>query len=440
MGFILSLAIAIVVSALFKKLNIFQNVDSELQSKVTTGVWIAFALYAFGSFFYGISDLFAGNGDLPRYLGWFVYDFAYMTYMIVLVNVFTISATIVNDKINNKLEAKVLDEDEIISLNVKSLLSEKINNVCHKVYKYGRIAIIVLFAYNGVSSFINRIRRLSDIDDLYYAVSYISGSITTAFLFVAILVALISVCCLALKNQLVVTNKRVYGIGNLFKLFDVGYEAITGVEAKGDNGVVIKLGLKDIGFLSLEKRDEVMSLINPNVKPLEKIEITTQNPDSVVEDSGEVVQPEAIAETEENIDAATAVDVEKEKGDEIEMITINPLLKGGYRKLSTVLVLSFLTLGIYFLYWVYKTTKLLNLVDENEQRSPGKKLLLCMFIPFYIIWWFYKSADAVKKLERAMGIKSDIGILCPFFSMLCPFFSIAVLQDSINRVISKLPQ
>ena len=124
MGFILSLAIAIVVSALFKKLKIFQNVDSELQSKVTTGVWIAFALYAFGSFFYGISDLFAGSGDLPRYLGWFVYDFAYMTYMIVLVNVFTISVTIVNDKINNKLEASSGEEKAKLEQERQKLISD----------------------------------------------------------------------------------------------------------------------------------------------------------------------------------------------------------------------------------------------------------------------------------------------------------------------------
>ena len=42
--------------------------------------------------------------------------------------------------------------------------------------------------------------------------------------------------------------------------------------------------------------------------------------------------------------------------------------------------------------WDYTVT--LNDLEDEPPRNPVTKLLLCMFIPFYAIYWFYRSAQS----------------------------------------------
>ena len=66
------------------------------------------------------------------------------------------------------------------------------------------------------------------------------------------------------------------------------------------------------------------------------------------------------------------------------------------------ILLTLFTFGIYDCIWVYKTTENLNLTDVNEKQSGAKKLLLCIFVPFYRIYWFYAQA---KRLEKLMKVE-----------------------------------
>ena len=44
-----------------------------------------------------------------------------------------------------------------------------------------------------------------------------------------------------------------------------------------------------------------------------------------------------------------------------------------------------------------------NAAENEEYRNPTKKLLLCLFIPFYIIYWTYKTGQRVDKMGAAKG-------------------------------------
>ena len=59
----------------------------------------------------------------------------------------------------------------------------------------------------------------------------------------------------------------------------------------------------------------------------------------------------------------------------------------GYISMGMHIALLLLTGGIWMYIWVYRTTKLLNCVEDEEYRNPTTKLLLCMFVPFYFIYW-----------------------------------------------------
>ncbi|MBR1704495.1 MAG: DUF4234 domain-containing protein [Clostridia bacterium] len=106
------------------------------------------------------------------------------------------------------------------------------------------------------------------------------------------------------------------------------------------------------------------------------------------------------------------------------------------RNLTKMVILSIVTLGIYYLYWIYKVTQLSNKVTTLPQRSPVAQLLLCMLVPFYEIYWNYQTSKRVDVMMSSAGQKSDSGVV----TLLLSFFggSLAAslyLQDKINTAL-----
>ena len=108
----------------------------------------------------------------------------------------------------------------------------------------------------------------------------------------------------------------------------------------------------------------------------------------------------------------------------------------GYYSLVLHVVLLLFTFGIWELIWVYRMTDYLNRVEGEEYRDPTKKLLLCIFVPFYFIYWTYKSAQRIDKYAQMNGVQSDIATLC---LVLCFFVSILppiLMQDKVNAIVT----
>ncbi len=105
----------------------------------------------------------------------------------------------------------------------------------------------------------------------------------------------------------------------------------------------------------------------------------------------------------------------------------------GYRSLAVHTLLSIITFGVWNFIWVYKTTKFLNKTPNTEVYSPTKKLLLCIFVPMYQTYWFYKHGEKVDNFSQHKGLKNSyLTILCPLF----PIFVISsvIMQDKINQI------
>lgn len=108
----------------------------------------------------------------------------------------------------------------------------------------------------------------------------------------------------------------------------------------------------------------------------------------------------------------------------------------GYCGLAKHVLLLLFTFGIWQLIWIYKTTAYLNRVEDEPPRDPVTKLLLCMFVPFYIIYWVYKSAQRIDKLARAKGMVSDLSTLCLILEIFVSIIPPILMQDKINAIIS----
>lgn len=139
---------------------------------------------------------------------------------------------------------------------------------------------------------------------------------------------------------------------------------------------------------------------------------------------------------EEKIDGEDGFDY----GDQENENGYYPEIEEGYIDLAKHVLLCIFTFGIWQLIWIYRTTEYLNCAPNSEQYSPTSKLLLCIFIPFYLIFWFYRHGQRVDRLiKMKKGQDSDVATLCLVFAIFIPFVSYILMQSKINDIAEPQP-
>ena len=108
---------------------------------------------------------------------------------------------------------------------------------------------------------------------------------------------------------------------------------------------------------------------------------------------------------------------------------------GYYPMLKHILLLIF-TFGIWYFIWIYKRTRYYNQSQRYPKRSPRNQVLLCLFIPMYLLWWNYDSARRLDELMEKKGIRyNDLTAMITVFGVLMPFLPPIFHQERINAVI-----
>lgn len=100
-----------------------------------------------------------------------------------------------------------------------------------------------------------------------------------------------------------------------------------------------------------------------------------------------------------------------------------------------ILLLLF-TCGIWHYIWIYRMTRYTDGVEGEESRTPTNQLLLCLFVPFYIVYWMYKTAQRVDKMAAAKGISSDLSMLCLILEIFVIIVPPVLLQDKMNAIVT----
>lgn len=107
----------------------------------------------------------------------------------------------------------------------------------------------------------------------------------------------------------------------------------------------------------------------------------------------------------------------------------------GYCGLGKHIILCLFTFGIWNLIWIYRTTKYLNKARDFGYYNPTSKLLLCMFVPFYQIYWLYKHGQKIDVLSKEKNLNnSDMATLCLILGIFIPIVACIVMQDKINAI------
>lgn len=115
-------------------------------------------------------------------------------------------------------------------------------------------------------------------------------------------------------------------------------------------------------------------------------------------------------------------------------VTANVTDEEGYCDMVKHVLLLLFTCGIWNYIWIYRVTKYLNITPGEEYRDPTNKLLLCIFVPFYNIYWVYQSARRIDVLARSKGVASDIGTLSLIMALFVPIVAPIIMQSKINQV------
>lgn len=110
----------------------------------------------------------------------------------------------------------------------------------------------------------------------------------------------------------------------------------------------------------------------------------------------------------------------------------------GFTKVWIVVVLTIVTLGIYGFIWIYQTVGTLNKkLPMSQQFGQGAQVLLCIFVPFYVIYWVYKHCKRIEEYSLRIGTGSNdlslIGLLLTIFGF--GIIAYALMQDQINKNI-----
>ena len=105
-----------------------------------------------------------------------------------------------------------------------------------------------------------------------------------------------------------------------------------------------------------------------------------------------------------------------------------------YCNMALHILLLLFSCGIWYWIWNYRMTQDTNAVRDEAERNPVTKLLLCMFIPFYRIYWTYKTAQRIDKMAWDRNIPSSTAALCLIMEFFLPIVPPIVMQDKMNAV------
>lgn len=106
------------------------------------------------------------------------------------------------------------------------------------------------------------------------------------------------------------------------------------------------------------------------------------------------------------------------------------------RNLVLAIVFSFLTCGIYSIYWMIKLNDEVNQLAGEPQATSGGMVFLFSLITcgIYGIYWAYKMGE---RCDRIRGIQGNSSILYLVLSILgLDIVYFCLLQDMINKEVS----
>ncbi|MCI8650521.1 MAG: DUF4234 domain-containing protein [Anaerotruncus sp.] len=107
------------------------------------------------------------------------------------------------------------------------------------------------------------------------------------------------------------------------------------------------------------------------------------------------------------------------------------------KSIPMIIILSLVTCGIYYLFWLYQTTTEVNNTVGDTSESAGMELVLILVTcGIYSLYWYYKYCKKLVRLCEQVGApQTDNSLVCLILAVFG--FSIvsgAIMQSQINML------
>lgn len=110
---------------------------------------------------------------------------------------------------------------------------------------------------------------------------------------------------------------------------------------------------------------------------------------------------------------------------------------GQRRDPAMVLLLTIVTCGIYYFFWLYSVSQEIQDFLEEPDTSPGLEVLLCFVTcGLYIFYWDYKTAQKIARMQQMTGLRiTDNAILYLVLNLVgIGFVNALIQQGHLNEV------
>ncbi len=111
------------------------------------------------------------------------------------------------------------------------------------------------------------------------------------------------------------------------------------------------------------------------------------------------------------------------------------------RSIGKCILLSFVTCGIYLIYWEYLLAKNVKALKNDTSGCAGEMACL-MFVPFYSYYWWFTRGKTVKEEFSARGISatgSEVAYLLLWIFGL-GLVAVAIMQNDFNSLPSNIAE
>lgn len=105
------------------------------------------------------------------------------------------------------------------------------------------------------------------------------------------------------------------------------------------------------------------------------------------------------------------------------------------RNIAVSIILSFITCGIYGIYWMIKLNDEINeLVGDTQATSGGVVYILSLITcGIYGLYWMYKMGEKCDKIKNSNSSTGVVYLILGLFGL--SIINYCLMQDTINKAI-----
>jgi len=100
-----------------------------------------------------------------------------------------------------------------------------------------------------------------------------------------------------------------------------------------------------------------------------------------------------------------------------------------------VLLLGFITCGLYLIYWNIKASEVINAVAEKEVISQPIAIFAGCCMPVNLYFYYLAGKEGLPKIYEKVGeAGKDQSVLLLILGFFCPMVSAMIVQGDINKL------